>query len=119
MQQITDIDRARLRADLKASAARSAALKRALRSTWKKPMADEQYEHVLLRRRITSLCILSASLRGRYHLSKPLREGAYPGMKWDRAEYHARVAASVAREYASDATSPSGASSRQEGSTRA
>lgn len=61
-------------------------------------MAEEQRQLLRLRRRITDLCVLVAHLRGRFHLQAPLREGAYPGMTWDRAAWHAEVAARLARE---------------------
>ena len=43
-------------------------VKKALRSTWTKPMADTQYERISLKRQATELCILRAWIRGRHHL---------------------------------------------------
>lgn len=87
-----------LKAELAHHAETSRALKRLLCTTWKEPMADVQRELVRVRRRATELCILRAWLRGRCHLQKPLRDGAYPGMEWDRERYHALVAARVAAD---------------------
>jgi hypothetical protein len=43
-------------------------VKTQLRSTWTKPMANEQYELIGLKRKATELCILRAWHRGRHHL---------------------------------------------------
>jgi hypothetical protein len=80
-----------LKTELARLAEDSRRLKRWLRTTWTRPMADVQQELVRVRRRTTELCILRAWLRGKMHLQKPLREGAYPGMEWDRARYHELV----------------------------
>jgi transposase len=66
-------------------------------------MAEEQKALVRLRRRTTELCVLRAFTRGRRHLRQPLREGAYPGMKWDSEAWHAQVAERVAKDYAVEA----------------
>ncbi len=81
----TAVDRIRLRRDLVASAARSKALKALLRATWQRPMAEEQRALAELRKVITGLCALAATLRGRSHLA--------------RAEQQAILAARVARHY--------------------
>src|SRR5690606_1131788 len=86
-------------AELRARAEESRALKAALRTTWREPMGDVQRALVRCRRRTTELCILRAWLRGRRHLQRPLREGAYPGMSWDRERHHALVAARVAADF--------------------
>jgi len=44
------------------------AVKKELRSTWTKPMANAQYELISLKRQATELCILRAWARGRHHL---------------------------------------------------
>jgi hypothetical protein len=95
----SSIDLSRLRADLVDIARSLAQVKRVLRRTWTEPMAEHQARYVKLRRRATDLCILRARLRGKYHLGRPLREGAYPGMQWDREAFHARVAERTAGEY--------------------
>lgn len=87
-----------LRAALRAHAEESRALKAALRRTWTTPMGQVQRALRRCQRRTTELCILRAFLRGRMHLEKPLREGAYPGMSWDGPRYHALVAARLAAE---------------------
>lgn len=84
MLNVRHIDVERLRRDLSAQAHQARALKHVLRSTWTKPMADEQRALAELRRHITRLCILRAHLRGRRHLS---------------SHDHARIAEHVAREY--------------------
>jgi hypothetical protein len=94
-----NIDRERLRGDVAELARTAHALKKTLRMTWTRPMKDEQQKLVRLRRRATELCVLAAFLRGKHHVRAPLRDGAYPGMKWDADEWHARVAARVAKDY--------------------
>lgn len=96
----TEIDIGRLLADLTACAREAVSLKTVLRATWTRPMADEQRALARLRRRATELCVLRAFSRGRRHLQKPMREGAYPGMKWEREAWHVRVAERVAKDYA-------------------
>lgn len=90
---------------IRALARESRAHKRALRRTWTEPMAEVQRAHRALRHRLTDLLILRAWLRGKHHLRAPLREGAFPGMTWDAARYHAAVAARVASEFAMEAAS--------------
>lgn len=94
------IDVPRLRAEIRAHAEENRRLKDALRRTWTEPMAAVQKRLVASRRRTTELCILRAWLRGRFHLQRPLREGAYPGMTWDRERYHQLVAERVTCELA-------------------
>jgi hypothetical protein len=93
------IDTRRLVADLAALAMEACALKALLGATWTRPMADEQRRLARLRRRTTELCVLRAFARGRWHVTSPLREGAYPGMKWDRDAWNAAVAERVAKDY--------------------
>ena len=95
-----DIDVAALVAAIRALAAESKNLKRALRRTWTEPMGETQKALVRCRRRTTELCVLRAWLRGRFHLQKPLREGAYPGMEWDRERWHRLTAERAARDFA-------------------
>lgn len=87
-------------AELNRSANRSKSLKKRLRRPWTEPMGTVQQELHRLRRRTTELCILRARLRGRYHLSKPMRDGSFEGMEWNQERYHALVAARIAREFA-------------------
>jgi hypothetical protein len=95
-----DIDVRRLVADLCACADEARALKKILGTTWMRPMADEQKKLARLRRRATELCVLRAFARGRRHVTKAPRDGAYPGMKWDCDAWHARIAERVAKDYA-------------------
>lgn len=44
-------------------------VKKRLRSTWTKPMANEQYRLMALKQQATELCILRAWMRGRSHLA--------------------------------------------------
>jgi len=94
-----EIDLSALRAALANQAEESGALKRRLRKTWTEPMAEVQQAHVRARRRATELCILRAWLRGKHHLKKPLREGAFPGMEWNAERYHRDVATRVALDF--------------------
>ncbi len=94
-----EIDVNALRMALVKQAEECRALKQRLRRTWTEPMAEVQIAHVRARRRATELCVLRAHARGRYHLQKPLREGAFPGMEWNRERYHQSVAAKVALDF--------------------
>jgi hypothetical protein len=107
-----DIDNGRLVADLATLAKEARDLKRRLRQTWTRPMAEEQRKLVRVRRRTTELCVLRAFSRGRYHLQRALLEGAYPGMKWDRDEWHTAVAGRVAKDYSRPAETPPATSER-------
>jgi hypothetical protein len=62
------IDMNRLRADRRLLDERIRTVKRALRTTWVRPMAEEQYELIACKREATELCILRAWLRGKLHL---------------------------------------------------
>src|SRR3982751_4144780 len=94
-----DIDEKKLVLDIIAIAKEARALKAVLRVTWTRPMAEEQKRSARLRRRATELCVLRAWSRGRHHVLKAPREGAYPGMKWDCDAWHTAMAARVARDY--------------------
>ncbi len=82
---LSNIDRERLRADLRAFGEQSRALKRVLRTRWERPMDAEQRRLAELRKTITALCCLRATLRGRVHLPDP--------------ELQSRLAARTARHY--------------------
>ncbi len=86
-----------LRADIRAISTQIVGLKRVLRSTWLRPMADEQRELCKLKLRATELCALSAFVRGKLHLQKPPRGAA---SDWSAAEYHRRVAERLLPSYA-------------------
>ena len=94
------IDRLRLARDIAAAAAESVALKRALRVTWQRPMADEQRRLCRVRRRITELLVLLARSRGHYHLSAAPRDIRQSGASWDQEAWHAKIADRVALDYA-------------------
>ncbi len=98
-QSLEQIDTPRLVRDINELSVEARVLKDRLRQTWVEPMAGVQRALVELKWQITQLCILRAWQRGRYHLLKPLRAGSYPGMKWDRDAFHARIAAEAARAY--------------------
>ena len=94
------IDTPRLARDIAAAAAESVALKRALRVTWQRPMADEQRRLCRVRRRITELLVLLARSRGRYHLCSAPRDIRQSGAAWDQEAWHAKIADRVALDYA-------------------
>ncbi len=93
------IDTSRLVRDIKELSVEARALKDRLRQTWVEPMGEVQQALCRLKWQITRLCILRAWQRGRYHLQKPLRAGAYPGMTWDPDAFHARIADEAGRAY--------------------
>lgn len=91
------IDGERLRADTCALAHECRALKGLLGMTWTRPMADEQRRLARLRWRVTELCVLRAWTRGRVHVTRAPRGS---GEAWDGAEWHAKIAERVAKDYA-------------------
>ncbi len=93
------IDIQRLVHDIKELSLEARTLKERLRQTWVEPMGHVQQALVRLKWQITKLCILRAWQRGRYHLQKPMRDGATPGMTWDRDGHHARIADEAGRAY--------------------
>lgn len=58
----------KLKEDRAALEERIRQVKKELRSSWTRPMADRQYELIELKREATELCTLRAWLRGRHHL---------------------------------------------------
>lgn len=64
-----NINLIKLRADLRAIEEQIRPVKEALRSTWTKPMADEQYDLIRLRREATRLLCLLAWARGKSHIA--------------------------------------------------
>jgi len=93
------IDMRRLRRDIASVSAEICTLKRLLRQTWTRPMADEQRRAVRLARHATELCVLLARTRGRWHVTAPPRDVRQAGAAWDRDAYHARIAERVALDY--------------------
>jgi hypothetical protein len=94
------IDVVALVRDIRATAEQITALKRALRTRWLRPMADEQRALCRLRRRATELCVLRAWSRGRRHLTRAPRDGFSPLEAWEPDAYHRRVAERVGASYA-------------------
>jgi hypothetical protein len=94
-RESVDIDRRR--ADLAQLTAECIEVKRALRSTWTRPMADEQRRHARLRRNITERLVLLALLRSKLHVIHPPRDAGEP---WDAAVWNAKVAERIAPAYA-------------------
>lgn len=90
------IDISKLRRALAETSREGVALKRLLRAPWVRPMAAEQKTLAALAVRMTMLCILRASLRGRYHVNAPPRGWE---ASWDRDDYRQRVAALAADRY--------------------
>jgi len=93
------LDTRRIRRDVAAGAAEATALKQLLRTTWLRPMADEQRRLLALRRRITELLVLVAHVRGRCHVTSTPRALRQAGAAWDRDAWRARIADRVALDY--------------------
>ncbi len=66
---MTNINTTQIRTDLREIEDRIRPVKAALRSTWTKPMADEQYTLISLRTEATQLLCLLAWTRGKSHLA--------------------------------------------------
>jgi hypothetical protein len=96
MTTITDLDFHSLRADIRAISAQIGTLKRQLRTTWTRPMANEQRELERLKLRATELCSLGAFARGKLHLQRA-RRGA--PSDWDALVYHRRIAERLGPSY--------------------
>jgi hypothetical protein len=86
------IDGNKLRADLGVLARECRALKNVLRTTWTRPMADEQRRLVRLRRKVTELCVLRAFCRERLHV-RAVRDVV------DVVAWHAAIAERAAKDY--------------------
>lgn len=96
-------------AEILSLAEESRRCKAILRRRWPDPVPESiaaaQRAWVSCRRRTTELLILRAWLRGRLHLQKPLRDGAYPGMEWDQERYHRLVAERTASRFVMEVAS--------------
>ena len=68
MKDKDNMDNIKLKNDRKALEERIREVKKELRSTWTRPMAGLQTEHLRLKKEATELCILRAWSRGRLHL---------------------------------------------------
>jgi len=91
------IDSDKLKRDIASLATECIELKRPLRTTWTRPMADEQRRLCRRRRQLTELHVLLAQSRGRRHVAAPPRGAA---AEWDAEAWNARIAARVALDYA-------------------
>src|SRR5262249_51864997 len=96
------IDVRRLRRDIASVSEEIRTVKRLLRQTWTRPMADEQRGAARLARRATEMCVLRARMRGRWHVTSSDPE-------WDRAAWHARIAERVALDYTEGGGAAAGA----------
>jgi hypothetical protein len=67
--EMTNINIPQIRADLQEIEEQIRPVKEALRSTWTKPMDNEQYQLIDLRARATELLCLLAWTRGRHHMA--------------------------------------------------
>jgi len=81
------LDTTRLGHDVAHLASTCTDLKKLLRTTWTRPMAEEQRAHARARRRATELLVLLAHARGRIHAQTL------------SPDEHARVAERVATPY--------------------
>jgi len=72
-KKMMNIDIYRLRSDLKGIEDKIRPVKEALRSTWTKPMDEEQYKLILLRKEATELLCLLAWSRGKSHLADEMK----------------------------------------------
>jgi hypothetical protein len=92
------IDRTKLKGAIRELAGECTRIKRLLRATWERPMADEQRRACRLKRNLTELHILLAWTRGRLHLTSS------PQAAWDARAHAARIAERLAPDYAADVT---------------
>jgi len=88
-QDISMFDSTRLRHDITLLIADCIHLKKQLRSTWVRPMAEEQQRLVRVRRKLTELFVILAASRGRLHVKHAPRDG--DPTTWDAAAYHRAV----------------------------
>jgi hypothetical protein len=96
MTTSSDIDTSSLVADNRAISEQITGLKRLLRTTWQRPMAEEQRELERLKLRATELCALRAFTRGKLHLRRAPRGAA---SDWDALAYHRRIAERLGPSY--------------------
>jgi hypothetical protein len=71
-------------------------LKSLLRTTWTRPMAEEQQRLVRVRRRLTELFVLLAYSRKKLHVIRAPRD--FVG-DWDAAAYHQQIAMRLMPDY--------------------
>ena len=82
-------DSNRLRHDIGLLSADCIHLKKQLRSTWVRPMAEEQQRLVRVRRKLTELFVILAASRGRLHVKQAPRD--VDPTTWEAAAYHQAV----------------------------
>jgi hypothetical protein len=85
--------------DMRSLEAELRPLKQMLRTTWERPMGDEQRRMVVLRRKLTDLFITLALSRGRLHVRSRPRDLA-PDATWDPHAHAKRVFDRCAAFYA-------------------
>ncbi|MBX3227197.1 MAG: hypothetical protein KIT84_35325 [Labilithrix sp.] len=98
------LDQTRIRHDIAQLNADCIHLKKLLRATWTRPMADEQRRQARVRRKLTELFVVLAAARGRLHVVRPPRD--VDPTTWDAAAYHRRVSERLAAEYAAAVATP-------------
>ncbi len=99
------INEAMLARDIAQFSADCIHLKKALRTTWTRPMAEEQRRLVRVRRSLTELHVLLAWSRGRLHVRTAPREvrdaagESFDPSTWDAVGYHQTVVDRVMKPY--------------------
>ena len=80
-------------------------LKSVLRTTWTRPMGEEQRRLIRVRRSVTELFVLLAFARKKLHVRNAPQEFVGPRENWDAAKYHEQIAMRLMPEYSKpDAT---------------
>lgn len=97
------LDHSKIRSDIALLIADCIHLKSLLRTTWTRPMADEQRRLVRVRRKLTELFVLLAFSREKLHVLK-----APPHFvgQWDAGAYHRTIAMRLTPDYADDRRHP-------------
>ena len=93
------IDFGKLKGDIAELVAACTEAKRLLRTTWVRPMAEEQRRLCRHRRRVTELLVLLARSRGSLHVIAAPRAVRDAGCAWDALAYNQRIAERVALDY--------------------
>ncbi len=99
------LDISKVRSDIARFTADSIHLKSVLRTTWTRPMADEQQRLVRVRRTLTDLFVLFAFSRNKLHVRTAPREWIGD---WDVNAYHQKIAMRLMPDYSISAESPEG-----------
>jgi len=93
----SSIDRTRLQSAIATLTLDCLHLKQLLRSTWTRPMAEEQRRLIRVRRSLTELFILLALSRKRLHVIRPPRD--WSGKDWNATTYNETIATRILPEY--------------------